>query len=91
MGRAPWPEMGIRTLLNAILLNLTLRLLVCDARDAVIVVVLGRGALLGVCALCWVHLLAPRSSGNKNVQSVIRRSKAPRRSCASRRGAWLAV
>lgn len=76
-GRAPEPGMGIRTLLDAILLNFTLRLLVCDALDAVVEVVLGRGALLGVFALCLVHLLAPRSSGNIEVHPSSASPKHP--------------
>lgn len=43
---------GQRTLLNAVLLGLALALLLLDALDAVVEVVLGAGALLGLLALC---------------------------------------
>lgn len=41
-----------RTLFNAVLLDLAVALLLLDALDAVVKVVLGGGALLGVLALC---------------------------------------
>lgn len=46
----------IRTLLNAILLGAAVRLGVGDALDALVEVVLGRGALLGIPALCCVEI-----------------------------------
>lgn len=41
-----------RTLFNAVLLDLAIALLLLDALDAVVKVVLGGGTLLGVLALC---------------------------------------
>lgn len=43
------------TLLNTVLLGTSVRLLRGDALDALIVVVLGRGTLLGLHALCGEH------------------------------------
>lgn len=55
----------VHTLLNAVLLSTTLRLLACHALNALIVVMLGWGALLGVLAIYYFHLLATRTCGNK--------------------------
>lgn len=48
-------ESGQRTLLNAVLLGLALALLLLDSLDAVVKVMLGAGALLGLLALCTVE------------------------------------
>lgn len=52
----------IRTLLNTVLLDFTLALLLLDALDAVIEVVLGGGALGGVLALYLSKMLVSNVS-----------------------------
>lgn len=51
----------VLTLLDTVLLGTSIRLLRGDALDTLIVVVLGRGALLGLLALCGKSLRQPPS------------------------------